>query len=109
MPAECPCGATAKLGTARPLAAAAERETICERLKPWNGPNKILLVTTLAERIISDFRTLDPAEQLIVRAHVVAATQSEQRKTIQRLRGSGKGERLLEKLLKDRAEERARG
>jgi hypothetical protein len=66
-------------------------------------------MTTVAERILSDFDSLDDGEKLLVRAHVVAVTQTEQRRTIARLRGSGKGEHLLEKLLKDRAEERARG
>jgi hypothetical protein len=66
-------------------------------------------MTAMAERILSDFDSLDPREKLLVRAHVVAVTQTEQHKTITRLRGSGKGEHLLEKLLQDRAEERARG
>ncbi len=64
-------------------------------------------MTALAERILLEFDSLNTEEKLLVRAHVVSVTQSEQRKAIERLRGSGKGEQLLEKLLKDRAEERA--
>jgi hypothetical protein len=76
--------------------------------------NRLLQMTTVAERILSDFDSLDAGEKLLVRAHVVAVTQAEPSqtdsgRTIARLRGSGKGEHLLEKLLKDRAEERARG
>jgi hypothetical protein len=66
-------------------------------------------MTPTAERILSDFDALDPQEKLVVRAHVVAVTQGNRRDAIARLRGSAKGERLLEKLLADRAEERARG
>ena len=66
-------------------------------------------MTAVAERILSEFDSLDSQEKLLVRAHVVAVTHGEQRDAIARLRGSGKGERLMEKLLKDRAEERARG
>ena len=78
-------------------------------LKGCCEPNKLQNVTAMAERILSEFDSLDPREKLLVRAHVVAVTQSEQRKAIERLRGSGKGEHLLGRLLNDRAEERARG
>jgi hypothetical protein len=47
------------------------------------------------------------AERL--RRRSASVTESEQRKAIEHPRRSGKGERLLEKRLKDRAEERARG
>ena len=66
-------------------------------------------MTVAAARILSDFDALDPQEKLVVRAHVVAVTQDDRRNAIIRLRGSAKGERLLDKLLGDRAEERARG
>jgi hypothetical protein len=66
-------------------------------------------MTAMAERILAEFNSLDPQEQRLVRDRMIAATESEQRKALERLRGSGKGEHLLEKLLKDRAEERARG
>ncbi len=64
-------------------------------------------MTALAERILSEFDSLNFQEKLLVRAHVLAATKEDQRNAIKRLRGSGKGEHLLEKLLRDRAEERA--
>jgi hypothetical protein len=66
-------------------------------------------MTALAERLIKDFATLDPQEQMVVRNHVLSLTQERQLQAIERLRGSAKGEHLLEKLLKNRAEERARG
>ena len=66
-------------------------------------------MTAVAERILSEFDALDPQDKLLVRAHVVAVTQGEQRDAIARLRGSGKGERLLDRLLADRGEDRARG
>ncbi len=65
--------------------------------------------TAAAERILADFDALDTQKKLLVRAHVVAVTQGDRRDAVARLRGSAKGERLLEKLLADRAEERARG
>jgi hypothetical protein len=52
-------------------------------------------MTASAERILSEFDPLNPQEQMLVRAHVIAATASEQRKAIESLRGSGKGEGLL--------------
>jgi hypothetical protein len=66
-------------------------------------------MTAMAERILAEFNSLDPQEQLLVRDRVLSVTQERQREALERLRGSGKGEHLLEKLLKDRAEERARG
>jgi hypothetical protein len=46
---------------------------------------------------------------LIVRESVVSLTEVRQREALNRLRGSSAGKGLLDKLLADRARERARG
>ena len=66
-------------------------------------------MTRLAERLLSDFETLAPEEQLLVRERVISLTQSIQEKALQNLRGASKGKELLSKLLADRAGERACG
>ncbi len=66
-------------------------------------------MTTLAERLLSDFKTLAPEEQIWVRERVISLTQSIQEKALQNLLGASKDKQLLSKLLADRAGERARG
>jgi uncharacterized protein (DUF1778 family) len=58
---------------------------------------------------LNDFKKLAPDEQLIVRERVISLTEARQREALNRLRGSSAGKRLLDKLLADRARERARG
>ncbi len=79
------------------------------RLQGNATPNSFASMTPTAERILSDFDALDPQEELMVRARVLAAAEPDRRDPIVRLRGSAGGERLLERLLSDRAEDRARG
>ena len=54
-------------------------------------------------------KKLAPDEQLIVRESVISLTEVRQREALNRLRGSSAGKGLLDKLLADRARERARG
>ena len=66
-------------------------------------------MTAIADKLLDGFKKLVPDEQLIVRERVVSLTEARQREAVQRLRGSSAGKRLLDKLLADRARERARG
>jgi hypothetical protein len=66
-------------------------------------------MTSVAARLLHDFETLAPEEQLLVRERVISLTESIQRKALERLRGASEGKELLTKLLEDRAGERARG
>ncbi|MGP8201938.1 MAG: hypothetical protein ACLQU4_20800 [Limisphaerales bacterium] len=66
-------------------------------------------MTAIADKLLDGFKKLAPDEQLIVRERVVSLTEARQREAVQRLRGSSAGKRLLDKLLADRARERARG
>lgn len=66
-------------------------------------------MTSVAERLLNDFETLAPDEQLMVRERVISLTEKTQREALNRLRGASAGKELLTKLLDDRAGERARG
>ena len=66
-------------------------------------------MTAVANKLLDDFKKLAPDEQLIVRESVISLTQVRQREAFNRLRGSSAGQGLLDKLLADRARERARG
>jgi hypothetical protein len=66
-------------------------------------------MTAVANKLLDDFKKLAPDEQLIVRESVVSLTEVRQREALNRLRGSSAGKGLLDKLLADRARERARG
>lgn len=66
-------------------------------------------MTAVANKLLDDFKTLAPDEQLIVREQVISFTEARQREALHRLRGSSAGKGLLDKLLADRARERARG
>jgi hypothetical protein len=66
-------------------------------------------MTALAERILAEFDSLDPQEQVLVRNRVLSVTQERQRKALERLIGSSHGKNLLGKLLEERKRERARG
>jgi hypothetical protein len=66
-------------------------------------------MTVVANKLLNDFKKLAPDEQLIVRERVISLTEARQREALNRLRGSSAGKRLLDKLLADRARERARG
>jgi len=66
-------------------------------------------MTTAAAKLLRDFETLAPEEQLLVRERVISLTESVQKKALQSLRGASEGRKLLSKLLADRAGERARG
>jgi hypothetical protein len=65
-------------------------------------------MTVVAKKLLDDFKKLPPDEQLIVREKVISLTEVNQREALNRLRGSSVGKGLLEKLLADRARERAR-
>ena len=66
-------------------------------------------MTAVATKLLDDFKSLAPDEQLIVRERVISFTETRQREALNRLRGCSAGEGLLEKLLAARAEERVRG
>ena len=72
-------------------------------------------MSTTAQAIVQQIKALPADEQREILAGLGGisreddAVKSAQRAAIARVRGSGKGEGLLEKLLADRAEERARG
>ncbi len=66
-------------------------------------------MTAVANKLLDDFKKLTPDEQLIVRERVISPTEANQREALNRLRGSSAGKGLLDKLLADRARERARG
>jgi hypothetical protein len=66
-------------------------------------------MTSVAAKLLDDFETLAPEEQLLVRERVISLTESIQRKAMERLRGASAGKELLAKLLEDRAGESARG
>ena len=65
-------------------------------------------MTAVAAKLLDDFNTLPPEEQLLVREQVISLTQARQREALDRLAGSSEGEGLLAKLLADRAMERNR-
>lgn len=62
-----------------------------------------------ADAILEQIKKLTPAEfsELMVAIRQIVGTH--QREALERLRGCGKGEGLLEALLEDRRKERARG
>ena len=66
-------------------------------------------MTAVANKLLDDFKKLAPDEQLIVRESVISLTEVRQHEALNRLRGSSAGKGLLDKLLADRARERARG
>ena len=66
-------------------------------------------MTAVANKLLDDFKKLAPDEQLIVRERVISLTEARQREALNRLRGSSAGKGLLDKLLAERARERARG
>jgi hypothetical protein len=66
-------------------------------------------MTAVANKLPDDFKKLPPDEQLIIRESVISLTEVRQREALNRLRGSSAGKGLLDKLLADRARERARG
>ena len=63
----------------------------------------------VAGKLLADFKKLAPDEQWIVRDRVISLTEVWQREALNRLRGSSAVKGLLDKLLADRAKERARG
>jgi len=66
-------------------------------------------MTAIANKLLDDFKKLAPNEQLIVRERVISLTEARQSEALNRLRGSSSGKGLVDKLLADRARERARG
>lgn len=66
-------------------------------------------MTSLAAKVLNEFKKLAPAEQLVVRDEVVSLAEAHQCNALKRLRGASKGKGLLAKLLAERAMERARG
>lgn len=66
-------------------------------------------MTAVANKLLDDFKKLAPEEQLIVRESVISFSEVRQHEALKRLRGSSAGKGLLDKLLADRARERARG
>jgi hypothetical protein len=66
-------------------------------------------MTAVAAKLLDEFKTLAPEEQLLVRERVISMTESIQKNALNRLRGASTGKQLLAKLLEDRAGERSRG
>ena len=72
-------------------------------------------MSTAAQTILEEIKSLTPEERREVFAGLEGISREEdavkamQRAALDRLYGAAKGERLLEKLLADRAKERARG
>jgi hypothetical protein len=66
-------------------------------------------MTACANKLLEDFKKLAAGEQLLVRERVISLTEVHQREALNRLRGSRTGKGLLDKLLANRAAERARG
>lgn len=66
-------------------------------------------MTSVAVRLLNDFESLAPEEQLLVRERVISLTAQTQRNALDHLRGASAGKELLTKLLGDRAQERDRG
>jgi hypothetical protein len=66
-------------------------------------------MTSVAAKLLDDFETLTPEEQLLVRDRVISLTENVQHKALERLRGASAGKELLAKLLGERADERALG
>jgi hypothetical protein len=66
-------------------------------------------MTSVAAKLLDDFETLAPEEQLLVRERVISLTERIQQQALERLRGASANKELLTKLLADRAGERARG
>ena len=66
-------------------------------------------MTAIAIKLLEDFKKLPPDEQLLVRDQVISLAEARQREALDRLRGASAGKGLLDKLLADRAGERARG
>ena len=64
-------------------------------------------MTVIATKLLNEFETLAPEEQVLVRDQVISRTESRQRAALKRLRGADKGKGLLASLLTDRAKERA--
>jgi len=65
-------------------------------------------MTATASKLLDDFQTLSPEEQLLVRQRVVSLTKDIQRRALERLRGSSADKALVAKLSEDRAGQRAR-
>jgi hypothetical protein len=65
-------------------------------------------MTVTASKLLDDFQTLSPEEQLLVRERVLSLTESIQRNAMDRLRGASAGKKLLDKLIEQRAGDRSR-
>jgi hypothetical protein len=68
-----------------------------------------MFMTAVAAKLLQDFQSLAPEEQLLVREHVVSMPESVQRQALERLRGASEGKKLVARLLEDRAGEGAGG
>jgi hypothetical protein len=66
-------------------------------------------MTSVAAKLLKEFETLAPEEQVLVRERMITLTESNQQKALERLHGASSGKQLLSKLIEDRAGERARG
>ena len=64
-------------------------------------------MTAVATKLLDDFKKLPPDEQLLVRDQVISLAEARQCEALDRLRGASAGKGLLDKLLTDRAGERA--
>ena len=64
-------------------------------------------MTALAHKVIDEFKSLPPDEQLVVRDEVVSLTRARHIEALERLRGVSRDEELLAALLSDRAKQRA--
>jgi uncharacterized protein (DUF1778 family) len=66
-------------------------------------------MTSLATKLLEDFQSLPPEEQLLVRERVLRLTESRQREALERLHGASAGKNALKTLLADRSRENRRG
>lgn len=65
-------------------------------------------MTSMAAKLIDDFKALPLDEQLVVRERVISLTEKHQLEALDRLAGSTIGQDLLAKLIAERTKERAR-
>ena len=64
-------------------------------------------LTAQARKVIDEFKSLPPDEQLVARDEVVSLTRARHLEALERLRGVSRDEDLLAALLADRTKERA--
>ena len=83
--------------------------TLCWRLRFASAMNTVWRMSTKAQAVVEQIKSLPPSEQDEVCEEIVAFRKRHQREAVERLRGATAGKSLLNKLLAERARERARG